>query len=891
MSPPKWAAWLLGLLAPSSRKDEAVGDLAEAHRRRLEQRGWLIAHALTALETVDVGSALLRARASSIAFSWLDVKLGARMLVKYPGLTFLGGLSIAFAIFIGASTFELISKAVSPTIPLPEGDRIVALRLWNPTQGRLESRVLYDVAIWREELRTVEDLAVYRDRERNLIGADGLGAPVVVAEVSASAFDLARTPPFLGRVLTEADERPGATSVVVIGHDIWTGRFGGDPDIVGTDVRLGSTPTTVVGVMPEGFGFPVAHDLWMPFGSDFGAYEPLAGPRVGVLGRLAPAASLADARSELAVLSRRLRTTSPATHEHLQPQVVPLAQAFLGLPPGMSWGLLSAIGLTSNLPLILFLILVCGNVALLLFARATSRKSELVVRSALGASRRRIVIQLFVEALVLATGAAVVALMATRYGLRWALWIVQSEMFDGEPLPFWIDASLSLQTVAYTGLLTVFAALVAGAWPGLRVTRSLGDGLKRGAPGAGGFRFGGVWTVVIASQIVVTMLFPVVTMAVRSEGSVELDYDAPFRAEQYMVARVRADEPGTSIGAGLSATTTGSVAARVRERLLAEPGVAAVTLAERLPMTYHPWHQIEIDGPSARPRDERGHRVGSARVTPDFFDVLDADIVAGRGFRSGDLEEDARAVIVDDAFVDRVLGGRNAVGVEIRYLANESYRDPSQDPQPWLQIVGVVEELGARSFYGPGGVYHPVRPDALSSAHLIVHLPSGAAGFASRVRAVATAVDPTLRLHEVQSLVQATREPRDFYAFWTTILLAVCGFALLLSLGGIYAVMSYTVAQRTREIGIRVALGSSRARVVWAVFRRPLRQVALGLVSGFVLLAVMVTALSEGIALVRFGAVLIGYCLLMTAICLAACATPTLRALRIEPGEALRVDG
>jgi len=900
VSAPRWARWLLTRLAPREREEEVVGDLEEAHQGRVRRRGRIVAAVLTALETLDVALVLLRQRRgrrrAGIGFSWLDIKLAVRMLVKHPGLSLLGGASIAFAIFVGAATFELFSQVLAPAIPLPEGGRIVEIHLWDASRGDVERRVLFDASTWREELRTVEDLTIFRSRERNLVTDDGLGEPAEVAEMGATGFRLARTAPLLGRVLVAADERPGARPVVVLGYDLWTRRFGADPEIVGRDIRLDDIPTTVVGVMPEGFGFPIAHQMWMAPGPDQVAYEPGAGPPVMVLGRLSDGATSEAAQAELAAYGRRMAEDHPLTHEHLQAQVVSLGHAII-FPTPMPGLLITMVGLTSNVPLILFLILVCGNVGLLMFARATAREGELVVRSALGASRRRIVGQLFVESLVLAGVAAFVGVSAAGQGLRWALTIVQEEFVDGEPLPFWIEARISPETVLYAGLLAVVAALVAGAWPGLRVTRALGEGLKRSRDG---FRFGGVWTVVIASQIVVTMLFPVVTLLVREEGQVELDYAPPFKLEEFAVAQVQGGgAPGEEDG-GAGEPESPTPVLRLEERLLAEPEVAAVTMAERLPMTYHPWHQVEIDGPSAAPPDERGHRVGSARVALDFFDVLGAELVQGRGFRFSDLEEGARAVVVDQAFVDRVLGGgRNAVGVQLRYLANEANRDPSQEPGPWLEVVGVVEEIGARCFYGPGGIYHPVRATDLAEPHLIARLPAGAQGFPPRMRALAVEVDPTLRLGGVETLVEATSGPRDFYAFWTTILVAVSGLALLLSLGGIYAVMSYTVSQRTREIGIRAALGSPRARTVAAVFRRPLIQVGLGVCTGFLLLALPLAVpaalggpeLTDRSEALRLLAWVVGYCGVVALVCFTACAGPTLRALRIQPGEALRVDG
>ena len=234
------------------------------------------------------------------------------------------------------------------------------------------------------------------------------------------------------------------------------------------------------------------------------------------------------------------------------------------------------------------------------------------------------------------------------------------------------------------------------------------------------------------------------------------------------------------------------------------------------------------------------------------------------------------------------------MGTQIRYLANEAYRDPTQDPAPWLEIVGVVEEIGARSFYGAGGIYHAVAPESLPAAHLIAHVPGGAQELAGRLRSIATGVDPTRPLLNVADLVEATREPRDFYAFWTTLLVVVSGFALLLSMAGIYAVMSFTVARRTREIAIRVALGSSRGGVVLSVFRRPLGQVALGLGSGTLLLTVLLATQMrslEPLEWLRIAGLMLGYVLLTSLVCVAACASPTARALRVEPQEALRVDG
>ena len=418
MSAPRWSRALLGRLALSDRKDEVLGDLDEAHRQRVRRRGALVAHVLTALETLDMARALLVERTSG-SVSLLDFKLGVRMLVRYPGLTTLGGLAIAFAIFTGAGTFEFLTQVVHPKLPFENGERMVVLSLWDAEDGRDHARLLYDYGIWREELTTVEELGVFDSAVRNLI-VEGRGAHLVTGAVmSPSGFRITGVEPILGRALGEEDTRPDAPTAVVLGHGIWTRIFGADPGVLGEVVRLGAESATVVGVMPEGFAFPSAHELWLPLRTDPTSVAPDEGPSVTAFGRLAPGASMAEARAEFAAIQARLAAAHPDTHGGVRGAVRPYARGILGLPGSLSDRLMSTFVLSWNLPLLLFLVLVCGNVALLLFARAAAREGELVVRSALGAGRRRIVGQLFAEALVLAGAGAGLGLGLAAYGLRW----------------------------------------------------------------------------------------------------------------------------------------------------------------------------------------------------------------------------------------------------------------------------------------------------------------------------------------------------------------------------------------------------------------------------------------------------------------------------------------
>lgn len=823
--------------------------------------------------------------------SLLDFKLGGRMLARYPGLTIVGSLAMAFAIWVGAGTFEFLSQVVNPTLPFRDGDRIVALRNLDIQSRDTEGRALYDLAIWQRDLRTVRDAGAWRQVDRNLILAGGHGEPVALAEINASAFRITGVSALIGRGLVDADEVPGAPPVMVIGHDVWRARFGADSNIVGRVVRLGATLTTVVGVMPAGFGFPIAHDVWVPFRLDPSLYPPRQGPAVNIFGRLAEGASLAEARRELELLGQRSAADSRDTHEHLRPQVMPYAKSFLNVQGWASLGVMS-----SNLLLVLLLALICLNVALLIYARTATRESEIVVRSALGASRGRIVSQLFAEALVLAAIAALIGLSAASFGLRWAFDTVIRELLDGSRLPFWFHSHLSASTVVYALLLAVLAAVVAGVLPALKVTRGLGLKLKTATAGGGGLRFGGIWTAVIVVQVAVTTVFPVIAFEVRRDSDRLKTGNLNFAAERFVAARVAMDResplaPDDTTEATFRARFAASFTA-LEQRLEAQGGVTAVTWVDRLPLSYHGWNQIEVSEGAIAPRDARGHRVSVAKIDPDYFDVLGAPVRSGRRFHSGDLHADARAIIVNEPFVTQVLGGKNPIGRRVRYVSNESAREPAAPGEgPWYEIVGVVPDLGTINGYGRAGIYHAVGPDQAYPTHVVMRVNGDASMFTPLLRAVATDVDPALRLYSITPLNGVSSSELAFYRFWFQLTLGVSAVALLLSLAGIYAVMAFTVSRRTREIGIRVALGSDPSRVVMAIFRRPLIQVATGVVVGTVFIALLFTlgrgALPTALHFGRIAAYGAG----MTLVCLLACIVPTRRALRVEPTDALRMDG
>ncbi|MGH7577059.1 MAG: ABC transporter permease [Longimicrobiales bacterium] len=521
-------------LTPAEALRRARGEFGNAERHKEEAR------AARGLHYFD-----------GLRFSWLDFKLGFRMLARYPGLTVVGGLAMAFAVWVGAGTFELIGQWLHPRLPLPDGDRIVGIELRHVVTRGEESRALHDFVTWRDELESIEHISAFRTAERNLFVRDGrgepVGEPVGIAEISASAFRAAGVRPLLGRFLIETDELAGASPVVVIGHDIWQTRFGGDPDVVGRAVRLGNVQSTVVGVMPKKFAFPVSHEAWTPLRLNVLNYARLHGPGLNVLGRLVRGVTLGEAQSELDYLGGRTAAEFPDTHEHLRPRVMAYAQSIFRLSESESAALPWV-----NLFAVMLVVLVCGNVSLLMLARAATRESEIVVRSALGASRGRIIMQLLAEALVLASVGAIIGLAATGPGLRSAMFLIEGNLGRGR-LPFWIDDSVSQATMLYAAGLTVFGAVIAGVLPALRVTRGLGVRLRQATAGGGGLKFSGVWTVAIVAQVAVTVAFPVATLFLLRQDALIRSFDAGFAEQQYVSVRLELDSENAS---GIPADTS-----------------------------------------------------------------------------------------------------------------------------------------------------------------------------------------------------------------------------------------------------------------------------------------------------------------------------------------------
>jgi predicted permease len=776
------------------------------------------------------------------------------------------------AIALGTLYFEALNKWQHPQLPTSDADRVVSIRNWDVNQFRTEGRVLHDFGIWRGEVKTITNLGAAIDYVRNLTVEGGQAEPVHGVEITANAFKMLGTTPMLGRTLTEQDERQGEAPVAVISHLLWTSRFASDPGVLGKTVKLGTTTATIVGVMPEGFGFPVNHRIWTPLRVNPLTIEPRTGPSVTIFGRLAPGASMADAKAELDVIGARLVASSPKTHEHLRPRVTTYAKP---ITEGGQWALLRNLLYTVNVVFLMLLAIVCTNVATLVFARAATRGWEITVRTALGASRGRIITQLFIEALVLAGVAAVVGLIIAKVSMRYGL----SVAAISGALPYWINDSLSWRTVLYTMLLVLIGAAIIGILPALRVTRiNVQDALRSESAAGSALRFGAFWTTVIVLQVAITVAFMPLAAGGVFESNRFNQRAEGIGADRYLTAVVDMDrEDHTSDSAAFAARARQRFD-ELEARLGTEPGVEGVAFADRLPVMDQFKYDIEVDTLTGAP--STGIRRSTlVQVSRGFFNAFGTSLIAGRDFAPLDFQT-GRVLIVNESFAKYVLGDRNPVGQRIRVVGGEDGTVAGKD---WYEVVGMVEDFGwqLQQPQEQSAMYRPRLPLPGTDVSLAVRV-RDPEGFATRLRTITTEVDPTIRLTDIQLLTKVGGGEAAANWALTSVAWLVSFIVLLLAATGIHSLMAFTVARRTREIGIRVALGARPGRIVAGIFSRAFLQISAGILAGSALAAFM------GLGSTRQIMLLLAADGIMLIVGLTACAVPVRRALSIDPTEALR---
>jgi predicted permease len=621
-----------------------------------------------------------------------------------------------------------------------------------------------------------------------------------------------------------------------------------------------------------------------------------------VFGRLAPGEPLASAQAEMAAIGGRAALAFPKIYARLQPQVIPYANPFVGMRDTKD----AAGLLMMNLVTTMLLVAVCLNVAILVYTRTAMRQAEISVRTALGASRGRIVAQLFIEALVLSAVGAVVGVVIAALGLRQVATATQRIASE---LPFWMSFRISPQAVLYAGGLSMLGAAIVGIVPALKATRrGVHTGTRISGTGNSGMRLGGTWTILVVAQVAfAVMLLPPAVFNAWKNLRAEM-VDPGVAVEEFLTAQIAMDDvQGVSAAPADPSDFTRRYADRQAElmrRLQAEPRVSNATFAMTFPGN-EPIALIETEGVVPTPKTGAPKsnttlsgspvRIRFNRVDVHFFRAFDVPILAGRGFETADVAsaDSGSAVVVNQSFALRIFGG-DALGRRIRYA--EGSGDGALlnvESGRWYEIVGIVRDFPAGVSPGMNDsqlrLYHPVAPGNVQPVTMELRVRGGAPStFARRLPEIAAAVDPDLQLRNILSLDAALRQEQWIRRLEAAVLGGVALSVLLLSSAGIYALMSFTVSQRRKEIGIRIALGADRKRIIASVFSRALGQLAVGAALGVAAAAALEKASGNNFMQGNAPVVLPLVALFMMAVGFVAAVGPARRGLRIEPTEALR---
>jgi putative ABC transport system permease protein len=738
-----------------------------------------------------------------------DLRYAVRILRKRPGTSGLAVFALALGIGLTTTMFSIVEGAFLRGLPFDEADRILHIEPRRGASAASGATSVGDLADWRTVQQSFESIAAVSTRMSTL-AIDGDGADrFEAAAVTPNLFHLLRIRPALGRDFADRDAAPGAARVAIVSDAIWRQRFGSDRSTIGRQVRIDGVVTTIVGVAPPKFGFPETQQIWLPLDVTPPAKRS-DGQRVVVVGRLAPGRTIAQAQTEFRAIGDRL------SREHVEDKdttafVEPYLQYFLGGGPvaALTMMLIAVTGV--------FLI-ACVNVTNLQLARAAERMREIAVRTALGASRARIIRQMLVEGLLLSACGAAVGLAMAQVGSSF----FNRAIVDTHP-PFWIDVRVDDRVLLVVTGLAVVAALAAALVPALRVSRQpVNDVLKDEGRASTSLRIGrlsrGLVIVEMTCSFGLLAVSGLIGKSILTLGTI----DYPFAVDRTFIGQVRLDDK-TYPDAGAVRQATG----RLRERVAALPGVRQAAIGSDVPGGRNR-EAIWLEGDTGDPKATRPVVVRIA-VTPDYFDAIHLAMVQGRGLTTADADGTLPVAVISEDLERRFFPKGTVIGRRLRL---------GQDPNaPWLTIVGVVPKVAVMLQAGRATetVFLPIAQTADRGLFLVADAKGDPRQLTASVRKAVSEIDPNMALFDAMSLRDGYNLGAWPYRVFGGLFVSFGIGALVLAGAGLYGVMAFSVRRRTSEIGIRMALGADRRGILRLIVRQGLGQVAIGAVGGLIL--------------------------------------------------------
>ncbi len=814
-----------------------------------------------------------------------DIRYSVRSLIKTPGFTSVAVIVLALGIGANTAIFTVVNAVLLRPLPYPDSDRLVMLWETNPrfqigvdtlpvTHGNFMD--------WREQNSVFEYVSALGVGRWNLTGS-GEPERISGASVSPNFFRLMGTEPKLGRAFRDDEEKPGAGKVVVISHSLWQRRFAGEPGVIGKPMTLDGESYTVIGVAPEGFQFPRAKDLpyfvavatqtdvWRPMtlGDDF-VNKSRANHQLSVMAKLKRGVTREQAQTEMTAIAERLERSYPDSNQGIGVKVVPLNEQVVGNVRPALWVLMGAVALV--------LLIACANVANLLLARSSARQKEIAIRTALGASRSRVVRQLLTEALLLSMTAAVTGTLLSLWGIKAML------SLSRETLPRAYEISVDLRVLGFTVVIALLTSVLFGLTPALQASKiNLSESLKEGSRGlAGGRHSNHVRSAMVISEVALSLVLLIgAGLMIKSLSSL-LKVDPGFKPNDTLTMQI------ALLGSKYPAASQQIAFFRdVTHRVETLPGVQSVGLISSAPLSGGVYAGgFSIEGRVAT--SETDDLVADRRmVSPEYFNALGIPLLKGRGFTDRDDKAATGVAIVSQSWARRFLPNEEPLDKRIKLGGRDSTR-------PWLSIVGIagdVRDTALESDARPC-VYLPYPQFPSSSMTLVVRAAFDPKPLMPAIRDEVWAVDKDQPVTEVKTMDQYVADSVSPRRLNATLLAIFASLALVLASVGIYGVMAYSVTQRTHEIGIRVALGAQSSDVIKLVVGHGMALVVVGVMiglAGALALTRVMTSLLFGVSAtdpITFA----GVSVLLVAIALLASYIPARRATKVDPMIALRCE-